>query len=147
MQATRFERPRGLKEGLGKGCGPRPRRERSLLPHDKIGFIYLTATATHLQNPTVSHHRTFLQWQLEGGCLATENKAGFHCKEHTTALKSLSTADPRNLEEFKGSPSRANKSFRKKDVTDFLRNKLAYFFFFGGGKNKTKQKQQQQNNP
>ena len=71
--------------GEGEERRRRPRCGSSLLPHDKICFIYLTATATLLQNPTISHHRAFLQGQLEWGCLATENKAGFHCREHTTA--------------------------------------------------------------
>lgn len=97
MQATRFERP-GAYGRVGQNKGLRGHTVGALLPHDKICFVYVTATATHLQNPTVSHHRACLQRQLEGGCLATENKAGFHCKGHTSAQKSLLTAaDPRNL--------------------------------------------------
>lgn len=86
--------PRAYGRGGEKERRQRPRCGCSLLPHDKICFIYLTATATLLQNPTISHHRAFLQWQLEWGCLATENKAGFHCKEHTTAHKIIVYSRP-----------------------------------------------------
>lgn len=80
--------------GVGKKREGRGRAVGALLPHDKICFIYVTATATLLQNPTISHHRAFLQGQLEGGCLATENKAGFHCREHTTAHKIIVYSRP-----------------------------------------------------
>lgn len=89
-----FPKAPGLAGGVGEKRGGRSRAVGALLPHDKICFIYLTATVTLLQNPTISHHRAFLQGQLEWGCLATENKAGFHCREHTTTHKIIVYSRP-----------------------------------------------------
>lgn len=119
--------PRACGRGGGKEKRQGPRCGCSLLPHDKICFIYLTATATLLQNPTISHHRTFLQGQLEWGCLATENKAGFHCREHTTTHKIIVYSRPfggiwPSLGRAKGTCN------KKKDARSLLRNKLACSF-------------------
>lgn len=118
--------PRAFGRGGGKERRQRPRCGCSLLPHDKICFIYLTATATLLQNPTISHHRAFLQGQLEWGCLATENKAGFHCREHTTAHKIIVYSRPVGGIWLKSGQTK--RAWRKKDAKKFVRNKLACAF-------------------
>ena len=117
--------PRGWREGRdGREGGGRA--AGALLPHDKICFIYLTATAALLQNPTISHHRAFLQGQLEWGCLATENKAGFHYREHTRLTKSLFTADLAG--ELDWRLGRLKRVHRKKDARQPARSKLACSF-------------------
>lgn len=67
----------------------------SVLPHDKICLIYLFAAATLFQDPTVSHHGTFLQWQLEGSSLATQNKTSF--TKNTNIFVVATPGEPREL--------------------------------------------------
>lgn len=68
----------------------------SALPHDKICLIYLSAAATLFQDPTVSHHGTFLQWQLEGSSLATQNETSF-TEENTNILVAATPGEPREV--------------------------------------------------
>lgn len=70
---------------LSRGKGEQCVIKVSVLPHDKICLIYLFAAATLFQDPTVSHHGAFLQWQLEGSSLATQNKTSF-TEENTKHL-------------------------------------------------------------